>query len=54
MTDEQLEKAEALRQHAGFTNVSYRKAYIQATGRAHNGHDAFISNGVINLAPVKD
>jgi arsenite methyltransferase len=53
MTDEQLDKAETLRRRAGFANVSYRKAYIQATGLAENAYDAVISNGVINLAPDK-
>lgn len=53
MTDEQLAKAERLRKAAGFGNVAYRKAYIQATGLAAGAHDCVISNGVINLAPHK-
>lgn len=53
MTDEQLAKAERLRAAAGFGNVSYRKAYIQATGLAGGAYDCVISNGVINLAPDK-
>jgi SAM-dependent methyltransferase len=53
MTDEQLDKAEALRLAAGFANVSYRKAYIQSTGLGHGFCDAVISNGVINLALSK-
>jgi len=54
MTDEQLAKAEALRASAGFTNVSYRKAYIESTGLQDASVDAVISNGVINLAPAKE
>jgi len=54
MTDEQLAKAEALRATAGFGNVGYRKAYIEATGLDSESADAVISNGVINLAPEKD
>lgn len=53
MTDEQIAKAERLRVAAGFGNVSYRKAYIDATGLADASCDAVISNGVINLAPDK-
>lgn len=53
MTDEQLAKAERLRQQAGFSQVAYRKAYIQDTGLAAGSCDAVISNGVINLAPDK-
>jgi len=53
MTDEQLDKAETLRLAAGITNVSYRKAYIQATGLGNGFCDAVISNGVINLALSK-
>lgn len=53
MTDEQLAKAERLRAAAGVGNVTYRKAYIEATGLAEASCDAVISNGVINLAPDK-
>jgi ubiquinone/menaquinone biosynthesis C-methylase UbiE len=53
MTDEQLAKASRLRDAAGFTNVTYRKAYIQSTGLPSASCDAVISNGVINLAPDK-
>jgi arsenite methyltransferase len=53
MTDEQLAKAERLCAAAGFGNVTYRKAYIQATGLGDASCDAVISNGVINLAPDK-
>lgn len=53
MTDEQLAKAERLREAAGFGQVAYRRAYIQDTGLASGSFDAVISNGVINLAPDK-
>lgn len=53
MTDEQLAKAERLRLASAFAHVSYRKAYIEATGLADASCDVVISNGVINLAPDK-
>ena len=53
MTDEQLAKAERLRTAARRDNVSFRKAYIQATGLDAQCCNAVISNGVINLAPDK-
>jgi SAM-dependent methyltransferase len=53
MTDEQLAKAERLRAAARLDQVSFRKAYIQATGLDAACCDALISNGVINLAPDK-
>ena len=54
MTDEQLAKAEHLREAAGFENVTFRKAYIQTTGLADASCDVVISNGVINLVPEKE
>jgi SAM-dependent methyltransferase len=53
MTDEQLAKAERLREAGGFAQVSYRKGYIEATGLERGSCDAVISNGVVNLAPDK-
>lgn len=53
MTDEQLGKAERLRAGAQLGQVSFRKAYIQATGLEAGCANAVISNGVINLAPDK-
>jgi SAM-dependent methyltransferase len=53
MTDEQLAKAERLRAAARLDQVSFRKAYIHATGLDPACCDALISNGVINLAPDK-
>jgi SAM-dependent methyltransferase len=54
MTDAQLNKAERLRAAAGFTNVAYRKGYIDKTTCEHGSADVVISNGVINLAPDKE
>lgn len=53
MTDEQLEKAKRLAEARGFSNVSYRKAYIEDTGLEAESADCVISNGVINLATDK-
>ena len=53
MTDAQLHKAERLRAAADFSNVSYRKGYIDKTPCGDASADAVISNGVINLAPDK-
>lgn len=54
MTDEQLEKARRLRDGAEFDQVTYQKAYIESTGLENESTDAVISNGVVNLAPVKE
>lgn len=54
MTDEQLAKAERLREEAGFANVTYKKGYIEETGVETGSADCVISNGVINLAPDKE
>lgn len=53
MTDEQRKKAETLRHQAGFTNVSYRKGYIEDLPCEDGSFDAVISNGVINLSADK-
>jgi ubiquinone/menaquinone biosynthesis C-methylase UbiE len=53
MTDAQLAKAERLALNERFTNVSYRKAYIEDTGLDTGAFDCVISNGVINLAADK-
>jgi cyclopropane fatty-acyl-phospholipid synthase-like methyltransferase len=53
MTDEQRNKASALRDDACFTNITYKDAYIDNTGLATDSYDAVISNGVINLAADK-
>jgi SAM-dependent methyltransferase len=53
MTDEQLAKAERLRETAGVGHVVYRKGYIERTGLPDASADLVISNGVFNLAPDK-
>jgi ubiquinone/menaquinone biosynthesis C-methylase UbiE len=53
MTDAQLAKSEGLARTGGFTNVEYRKAYIEQTGLPAGTFDCVISNGVINLASDK-
>lgn len=53
MTDAQLAKAGQLAQTRGIRNVTYRKAYIEATGLPDESFDCVISNGVINLAADK-
>jgi len=53
MTDEQLNKAERLRDQAGFSNVAYLKGYIENVPLPGGTADAVISNGVINLATDK-
>jgi SAM-dependent methyltransferase len=53
MTDEQLAKAERVRNAGHFANITYRKGYIEETGAASGSIDCVISNGVINLAPDK-
>ena len=54
MTDAQLAKSERLANASGFTNVVYRKGYIEDTGLESGTFDCVISNGVINLAADKD
>lgn len=53
MTNEQLDKATRLRAREGFGNVSFGKAYIEETRLADASADVVISNGVINLSPIK-
>lgn len=53
MTDEQLSKANTLRDSSDLSNVSYTKSYIQDTPCESESFDAVISNGVVNLAPNK-
>jgi arsenite methyltransferase len=53
MTDAQLDKAERLRAAAGFSNVTYRKGYVDNVPCNDASADVVISNGVINLAPDK-
>jgi ubiquinone/menaquinone biosynthesis C-methylase UbiE len=53
MTDEQRNKAEHLRDEAGFANVTYLKGYIEDVPCEDASFDALISNGVINLSADK-
>jgi arsenite methyltransferase len=53
MTDEQLQKAEGLRDKYGFSNVSFHKGYLENLPFEDNSFDVVISNGVINLCPDK-
>ena len=54
MTDAQLEKAETLRDQAGFQNVSFQKGYIETLPFKEAQFDVVVSNGVINLSPEKE
>ena len=53
MTNEQLEKSSTLRDQAGFTQVVFRKSYIEDLPIMSNSINAVISNGVINLSSEK-
>jgi arsenite methyltransferase len=52
-TDEQIEKATRLRDRDGFDQAEFVEASIDALPFAADSFDAVISNGVINLSPVK-
>jgi arsenite methyltransferase len=52
-TDEQLEKARHLRDRDGFAQIEFVEASIDALPFEAASFDAVISNGVINLSPVK-
>lgn len=54
MTDEQLVKANQLRDKAGFSQVSYFEGYLEKVPSEDGRFDVVISNGVINLAAEKD
>ena len=53
-TDEQLAKAARLRDRHGFSQVELVEGHIEALPFDDGSFDAVISNGVINLSPVKD
>jgi SAM-dependent methyltransferase len=52
-TDEQIGKARRLRDRDGFANVEFVEASIDSLPFEDANFDAVISNGVINLSPVK-
>jgi SAM-dependent methyltransferase len=52
-TDEQLAKARRLRDRDGFANADFVEASIDALPFEDASFDTVISNGVINLSPVK-
>ncbi len=54
MTDEQLQKAEGLKEAAGIVNVKYIKGYLESVPLEGASFDVVISNGVVNLAPDKE
>jgi arsenite methyltransferase len=53
ITDEQLAKAARLRDRDGFAQVSLVEAHIEELPFEDASFDAVLSNGVINLSPVK-
>lgn len=53
MTNEQLEKSSRLRDQANFSQVVFRKSYIEELPIMSNSIDVVISNGVINLSSEK-
>jgi arsenite methyltransferase len=52
-TDEQIEKATQLRNRDGFAQVEFAEATIDALPFEDGVFDVVISNGVINLSPIK-
>jgi ubiquinone/menaquinone biosynthesis C-methylase UbiE len=52
-TDAQVEKASGLRDRDGFAQVEFLEASIDALPFADATFDVVVSNGVINLSPVK-
>jgi len=53
ITDEQLQKAARLRDREGFSQVRFVEAHIEELPFDDASFDAVLSNGVINLSPVK-
>jgi arsenite methyltransferase len=53
ITDAQLDKAGRLRDREGFTQVELVEAHIEELPFEDASFDAVISNGVINLSPLK-
>jgi arsenite methyltransferase len=53
-TDEQVGKASRLRDRDGFSQIEFVEARIDELPFDDASFDAVLSNGVINLSPVKD
>jgi arsenite methyltransferase len=53
ITDEQLDKAARLRDRDGFAQVELVAAHIEELPFDDESFDAVLSNGVINLSPIK-
>jgi arsenite methyltransferase len=53
-TDEQVAKATRLRDRDGFSQVEFVEARIDDLPFEDGSFDAVLSNGVINLSPIKD
>jgi ubiquinone/menaquinone biosynthesis C-methylase UbiE len=53
-TDEQLGKAQRLGDRDGFAQVEFREASIDTLPFEDHAFDVVMSNGVVNLSPVKD
>jgi arsenite methyltransferase len=53
ITDEQIEKASSLAGREGFGNVELVESHIEELPFEPESFDAVVSNGVINLSPVK-
>jgi SAM-dependent methyltransferase len=53
MTDAMLEKARTNARAAGYSNVEFRKGYIEALPIEDESVDVILSNCVINLSPEK-
>ena len=52
-TDDQVEKAARLRDRGGFQQVEFTRAHIDDLPFEDESFDVVMSNGVINLSPVK-
>ena len=53
ITDEQIDKASRLANREGFANIEFVDAHIEELPFEDASFDAVLSNGVINLSPVK-
>jgi arsenite methyltransferase len=53
ITDEQLDKAARLRDRDGFAQIELVAAHIEQLPFEDASFDAVLSNGVVNLSPIK-